>query len=62
MYIKVRKLEGMLLKVLIYNIYSDKNKIVCESTKRWRTSGGAVRAAIKLAVALGIEYRESDHG
>ncbi len=58
MYIKVRKLIPW-DKQWDYVICSDKKRIICTSIESWKTVGGAVRAAIKLAIDLGIEYRET---
>lgn len=57
MYIKIRKLVPW-NDLWDYAIYSDKNRIVCNAEGSWKTIGGAVRVAIKLATNLGIEFRE----
>ncbi len=56
MYIKVKKWA---IHSYEYNIYAANNIIICRSINGWQTIGGAVRAAIKLAIDLGIEYRET---
>ncbi len=58
MYIKVVYFSGE-YDFWAYNIYSNKNRIVCESAGLWHTKAGAVRAAIKLAIDLDIDYRET---
>ena len=58
MYIKVAHFNGV-RDCWTYNIYSDKNRIVCESAGLWWTVRGAVCAAIKLAIDLDIEYKET---
>ena len=56
MYIKVRKWAG---HAYDYAIYAANNVQICTAVSSWQTIGGAVRAAIKLATALEIEYREA---
>ncbi len=56
MYIKISKWGH---KFYDYSIYAANNVKICSSTNSWRTAGGAVRVAIKLATNLGIEYKET---
>ena len=56
MYIKIRKWGSTLWE---YCIYSANNARICSSTSSWGTVGGVVRAAVKLATDLGIEYKET---
>ena len=58
MYIKVVYFSGE-YDFWAYSIYSNKNRIVCESAGLWHTKDGAIRAAIKLAIGLDIDYRET---
>lgn len=57
MYIKIRSLASD--NFYSYVIYAANHKRICESFNYWQTIGGAVRAAIKLAIDLGIEFREN---
>ena len=59
MYIKVRKLKWW-GDCWDYAIYSGKKRIACTSVQSWQKIGGAVRAAVKLATDLGIEYQEGE--
>ena len=55
MYIKVKSWSNM----YEYYIYTANNIAICRSISAWQTVGGAVRAAIKLATDLRIEYKET---
>ncbi|KKN48372.1 hypothetical protein LCGC14_0653190 [marine sediment metagenome] len=55
MYIKVRKSWHK----YEYAIYTANKIARSQSIKSWWTIGGAIRAAIKLATDLGIEFRET---
>lgn len=56
-FVKVREpLHG--LNYYDYGIRTSRGKLVCVSELPWKTRGGAIRAAKKIASDLGIEYRD----
>lgn len=56
MYIKIRRCLWRWSNYE-YVIYTANKVAISQSIKSWKTVGGAIRVAIKLATDLGIEYR-----
>ncbi len=55
MYIKIYPLANY----YAYAIYAANHKRICESFNYWEKKSRAIKAAIKLAIDLDIEYKET---